>query len=97
MFQFLIKDKLIANKPENSFVNQLLSVTHSIYKSLDVEYEVRGVFFDISKVFDYVWDESIIFKFEQKGFSGNLLELLADFLKDRKQSVATCPTGQILP
>ena len=54
MFQFLIKDKLIANKPENSFVNQLLSVTHSIYKSLDVEYEVRGVFFDISKVFDYV-------------------------------------------
>ena len=84
-------------KPENSFVNQLLSVTHNIYKSLDVEYEVRGVFFDISKVFDYVWDESIIFKFEQKGFSGNLLELLADFLKDRKQSVAKCPTGQMLP
>ena len=30
-------------------VNQLLAITHEIYKSFDEDYEVTGVFLDISK------------------------------------------------
>ena len=57
MFGFFLDKGLIsANqsgvKPEDSCINQLLSITHNIYKSFDDGYKVRGVFLDISKVFD---------------------------------------------
>ena len=41
-------------RPGNSCVNQLIAITHEIYKSLDDGLEVRGVFLDISKAFDKV-------------------------------------------
>ena len=59
MFRFLIEDNLIPSnqsdfKPEDSCINQLLSITHEIYKSFDDRIEVRGVFLDILKAFDKV-------------------------------------------
>ena len=74
-------------KPGDSCINQLLSITHEIYKSFDDGFEVRGVFLDISKAFDKVWHKGIIFKLQQNGISGKLLRVLSDFLKDRKQRV----------
>ena len=41
-------------KPGDSCINQLLSITHEIYKSFDDSLDVRGVFVDISKTFDKV-------------------------------------------
>ena len=41
--------------------HQHLSITHEIYKSLDDGMEVWNVFLDISKSFDKVWYEGIIF------------------------------------
>ena len=49
--------------------------------------KVRGVFIDTSKAFDKVWHKVITFKLKQNGISGNLLEPLANFLKDRKLRV----------
>ena len=77
----------LVSSPGDSCINQLLSVTHYIYKSFNEGYEVRGVFLDISKAFDNVCHEGIIFKWKQNGISGNLLEYLADFSKDEKQRV----------
>ena len=59
MFTFLTENNLISpNKsgfrPGDSCVNQLLAITHEIYKSSDKGFEVRGVFLDISKAFDKV-------------------------------------------
>ena len=92
MFQFSIENKLIGTnlsgfEPGDSCINQLLSITHDIYKSFDEGYKVRGVLLDILKAFDKVWHEGIIFKLKQNGTTGNMLELLPDFLKDRKQKV----------
>ena len=42
------------SRPGDSCVNQLLAITHEIYKSLDEGFEVRGTFLDISKAFDKV-------------------------------------------
>ena len=50
----LILEKQSGFKPGDSCVNQLLSITHEIYHSLDKGSEVRGVFLDISKTFDKV-------------------------------------------
>ena len=57
MFGFFLDKGLIsANqsgfKPGDSCINQLLPITHNIYKSFDDGYEVRGVFLDILKAFD---------------------------------------------
>ena len=56
------------------------------------EFEVRSVFLDISKAFDKVWHEGMIFKPQQNGISDDLLNSLPDFLRNRKQRVT--PNGQ---
>ena len=90
MFEFFIRNDLISQnqsgfKPGNSCINQLLAITHEIYKSFDACLDVRAVFLDISKAFDKVWHQGLLYKLKQNGISGNLLETLTDFLKDRKQ------------
>ena len=84
MFKFFIENELISSnqsgfKPGDSCVNQLVSITHEIYKSFDEGHEVRGAFLDISKAFDKVWHDGIIFQLIQNGISGNLRKLLRDF------------------
>ena len=56
----------------DSCVNQLLAITHEICKSFNDGFEVRGVFQDISKAFDKVWYEGLIFKLKENGISVNL-------------------------
>ena len=64
---------------------QLISITHKIYKSFDDGYEARGVFLDISKAFDKVWHQGLHYKLRQNGISGELLNTLTDFLDNRTQ------------
>ena len=92
LFEFLIANELISSnqsgfKPNDSCINQLFSIIHEIYKSLDDGYEVRGVFLDISKTFDKFWHNGLIYKLKQNGVIGNLLNLIIDFLDARKQRV----------
>ena len=47
----------------------------------------RRLRLDISKAFDKVWHRGLIYKLKQNAISGNLLETLTDFLKDRKQRI----------
>ena len=71
-------------KPDDSCINQLLSIIHEILKSFDDGVEVRSVFLDICKAFDNVWHDGVIFKLEQNGISGKLLNILIDFLSNRQ-------------
>ena len=48
---------------------------------------MRANFLDISKAFDKVWHEGLLFKLEHIGISGNLLSLLKSFLNNRFQRV----------
>ena len=45
------------------------------------------MFLDISKAFDTVWHEDLIYKLKQNGISGKLLNIIKDFLNSRKQRV----------
>ena len=72
MFKFFIENKLISSsqsdfKSGDPCINQLLSITHEIYSSFDEGLEVRSVFLDISKAFDKVRHDGIIFKLTQNG------------------------------
>ena len=98
MFMFFLENKLITPhqstfKAGDSCINQLLSITNKIYKSFDDGLEVKIVFLNISKAFDKVWHDGVIFKLEQNGISGDLLNIFIDFLSNRKQKVVL--NGQV--
>ena len=66
MFELFIRNDLISQyqsgfKPSDSCINQLLAITHETYKSFDACLEVRAVFLDISKAFDKVWPQSLLY------------------------------------
>ena len=76
-------------RSNDSCIYQLLSIVHSIYADFDhnPSLEVQLNFLDISKAFDKVWHEGILYKLEFIGISGNLLNLFRSFLNDRYQRV----------
>ena len=75
--------------PGDSCVAELLSITREIYKRCDCNTpaDTWGLFLDVLKDFDKVWHEGLIFKLKTYGIEGDLLELLINYLKDRKQRV----------
>ena len=86
MFKFFNENNLISPKqsgfrPGDSCIDQLISITHEICEALDAGLEVRSVFLNITKAFDKVWHERVLFKLSQNRISENLLKLLADFFK----------------
>ena len=75
--------------PGDSCIAQLLSIIHEIQTAFDENptVDVRGVFLDLSKAFDKVWHDGIIFKLKAYGVEGELLSLLKIYLENREQRV----------
>ena len=86
----LITKKHSGFRPGDSVTNQLIDFVNDIHRSLDKKdsLEVRAVFLDISKAFDKVWHDGLIFKLKQNGIEGPTLTLLLSYLSNRKQRVA---------
>ena len=94
LYSYFNENHLITNNQSgfrsgDSTTNQLIARVNEIHKSFDnrSSYEVRSVFLDISKAFDKVWHEGLIFKLKQNGICGSLIHLLNNYLTDRKQKV----------
>ena len=75
--------------PGDSCIHQLISITHEIYASFDANpsLEVRSVISDISKAFDRVWHEGLIYKIKCMCVKGDFLTLIKSFLFERQQRV----------
>ena len=76
-------------RPGDSKVNQVLAITHKIYSAFEATptKETRAVFLDLSKAFDRVWHDGLLYKLECCGISGGLLSLITSFLTNREQRV----------
>ena len=80
LYNCLMQNKLFTDCqsgfiPSNSCVAQLLlSITHEIYKSFNCNSptDTRGSFLDISKAFDKVRYEGLMFKLKTYGIDGDL-------------------------
>ena len=94
LHNFLLRKELLnpnqsGFRPSDSCVNQLIAITHEIFKAFDCNpsLEVRSVFLDISKAFDKVWHEGLLYKLKSMVISGELYNLLENYLSDRFQRV----------
>ena len=74
-------------RPNDSVTNQLICLVDSIHSSLDINLDLRSVYLDMSKAFDKVWHEGLLFKLKQNGINGRLLNLLKSYLTNRNQRV----------
>ena len=68
---------------------KVIAITHNIFSVFDVNssLEVRGVFLDLSKAFDRVSNDGILYKFKSNGIDGNLFKLIKSFLNNKCQQV----------
>ena len=69
MCTFLQNEKLLNPNqssfcPSDSYITQILSITHEIFWSFDatLPLEVRLVLSDTSKTFDKIWHDSLLYK-----------------------------------
>ena len=73
----------------DSTMYQLLQLYDTFCKAVDNGKEVELVFFflNITKAFDMVWHKGLLHKHKALGISDNLLNLLGNYLSNRKQRV----------
>ena len=71
----------------DSCINQLLAITHEIFEAFDCNPSLEVVFLDISKAFDKVCHEGLLYKLKSMGIPGELYNLLENYLAGRHQSV----------
>ena len=99
LYSHLVRNNLLTPnqsgfRPLDSCPNQLLYLVSEIHESFEdpKSLEVRAVFLDISKAFDKVWHEGLLFKLQQNGIDGDLLRFFQCYLSHRHQRV--CLNGQ---
>jgi hypothetical protein len=100
LYEYCVSNELLISENSgfnrnDSTVNQLIAITHNIYKSLDSGKDVCAIFLNVSKAIDKVWHEGLIFKLRQFGITDTLISLLENYLTDRSQRVV--PNGKTSP
>ena len=106
----LLSDKQSGYRPHHSTQLQLAYMTDNLYNSLDKGHDFTAVYLDVTKYFDKIWHQGLLFKCENDfSISGSLLGWLKSYLTDRRHKVrigntysttltinAGCPQGSIL-
>ena len=92
LFLVFLKNNLLSQnqsgfRPEVSYINQLLPSNHEVFCAFDVGLAVLGIFLDISKAFDKVWHDGLIFNLGQRGIYCEMINIIEVFLSNRKQIV----------
>ena len=94
IYNFLLNKRLLnpnqsGFRPSVSCINQLLGITHEIFESFycNPSLQVRSAFQDISKAFDRVWHKGLLYKLKSMGISGELYELIENYLSRTFQRV----------
>ena len=101
LYEFCVFHSLLISensgfKKYDSTVNQLIAITREIYKAIDSGHDVCAIFLDVSKAFNKVWHQGLIFKLKQIDICDNLLLLLIHYLDSRSQKVVLNETSSSL-
>ena len=74
-----IYDNQSGYKRGDSTIKQLLAITHDIHQAFDDKHEIKAVFFDISKAFDLVWHQGLVYKLKRIGIEGDMINIIEIF------------------
>ena len=83
----LLADRQYAYRKKLGICDALLDLTCHMQEDLDNGFETRIVQLDFSAAFDLVNHKALVFKLQSLGIGGWVLELLINFLTDRKQRI----------
>ena len=94
LFKYLEDNKLLncnqsGFQSGDSCVHQLLSIRYKIYISFVSNpcLEVRSIFLDISKAFNRVWHNALLYELKLWGICGRYYNLIQSFLDNRHQRI----------
>ena len=82
----LIFSPLINSSQKTNLISNLVILVSTNCYQLSNS-ELRNVFLNKSKDFNKVWHEGLVFKLKHNSISGELLQILSDFLSNKKQRV----------
>ena len=84
---FALSEKQSGFMPGDGTVNQLVYLYHEFAKAVEMQKEVRGLFWDFTKTFDKVYHPALLYKLGNAGISGTLLDWFKEYFHDRTQRV----------
>lgn len=65
----------------------MLEIYQIIIENLDAGRDLKFIFCDVSKAFDKVWHQGLLYKLKKYGICGNMLNWFTSYLSNRKQRV----------
>ena len=87
MYDFLTENDLLTRNQPGFRSGEFHQGTLDRVNGFDKGLEVPGIFLDISKAFEKVWHDGLILKQRQNGISRDIINILQDFLRNKKQRV----------
>ena len=90
IYQFLEENEVIYNyqfgfRQNHSTIHAVQTAIISVITSLNSSYQSKGIFIDFSKAFDTIKHEILLSKLSHYGIRGIALDLICDYLTNRKQ------------
>jgi len=83
----LIRDSQHCSRKGSSCLTNTLLFLNKVLHSVDEGHDVDVLFLDLAKAFDKVPHKRLLEKLKKHGISGNILNVVEDWLKDRRQRV----------
>jgi hypothetical protein len=68
-------------------INQLMYLIQNIYQSLDNDEDICAVFLDVSRAFDCIWHDGLLYKLRHIGINGDILAWIKSYLDNWKIKV----------
>lgn len=83
----LLNEKQFGFRPNHSTYMAIIELVDKVANAVDKNETTIGIFLDLSKAFDTINHEILLYKLEHYGFRGIVLQWFKSYLKNRKQFV----------
>ena len=83
----ILNDKPFGFRPNHSTYMAIIQLVGEVTDAIE-QNETTGIFLDLSKTFDTIDNDILVYKLKHYGFRGNVLHRFKNYLSNRKQYVS---------